>query len=313
MKKVLTIGEVLVEIVATTKGNGFLTEQPLVGPFPSGAPAIFIDQLGKLETPCAIVSRVGNDDFGQLNINRLIADGVDVSAIAIAEGECTASAFVRYQEDGNRAFIFNIKESACGTLDKTAEYDALVECCDHLHVMGSALFSPNTRALVMEAAARIKQRGGSVSFDPNIREEMLNEPGIRAALDDVVSLTDVFMPSVNELFMFTQSACEQDAVPELLQRGIGTIVLKRGADGASCFTRQGRWDAAPLAVTEIDPTGAGDSFGGAFLSFWLAGAAPEVALRYANAAGARAVTRLGPMEGTSNRQELDAFLHEMKG
>ncbi len=59
MRKVLTIGEVLVEIVATTKGNGFLEAQPLVGPFPSGAPAIFIDQLGKLGTPCAIVSRVG--------------------------------------------------------------------------------------------------------------------------------------------------------------------------------------------------------------------------------------------------------------
>ena len=42
------------EIVATTKGNGFLEAQPLIGPFPSGAPAIFIDQLGKLGTACAI-------------------------------------------------------------------------------------------------------------------------------------------------------------------------------------------------------------------------------------------------------------------
>ena len=61
MQKVLTIGEVLVEIVATTRGDGFLQAQPLVGPFPSGAPAIFVDQCGKLGTPCAIVSRVGND------------------------------------------------------------------------------------------------------------------------------------------------------------------------------------------------------------------------------------------------------------
>ena len=46
--KVLTIGEVLVEIVATERGNGFREPVKLIGPFPSGAPAIFIDQVGKL-------------------------------------------------------------------------------------------------------------------------------------------------------------------------------------------------------------------------------------------------------------------------
>ena len=75
MTKVLTIGEVLVEIVATTRGNGFREAQPLIGPFPSGAPAIFIDQVGKLGTPCAILSRVGDDDFGHVTLDRLHADG----------------------------------------------------------------------------------------------------------------------------------------------------------------------------------------------------------------------------------------------
>src|SRR4029453_4483665 len=83
-KKVLTVGEILVEIVATTKGDGFREPQPLVGPFPSGAPAIFIDQIGRLGTPAAIISRVGDDDFGRLNMDRLIADGVDVSGIEVA-------------------------------------------------------------------------------------------------------------------------------------------------------------------------------------------------------------------------------------
>ena len=77
MAKVLTVGEILVEIVATTKGDGFREAQPLIGPFPSGAPAIFIDQVGKLGTPCAILGRVGDDDFGQLNLDRLRRDGVD--------------------------------------------------------------------------------------------------------------------------------------------------------------------------------------------------------------------------------------------
>ena len=63
MSKILTIGEILVEIVATNRGNGFREAVPLIGPFPSGAPAIFIDQVGKLAQDCAIISRVGDDDF----------------------------------------------------------------------------------------------------------------------------------------------------------------------------------------------------------------------------------------------------------
>ena len=313
MRKVLTIGEVLVEIVATTKGNGFHEAQPLVGPFPSGAPAIFIDQLGKLGTPAAIVSRVGDDDFGRLNVDRLRADGVDVSGIEIAPGETTGSAFVRYREDGSRSFVYNIRQSACGNLRPTAASEALIDACDHLHVMGTALSAPGLGEMVMEAATRIKARGGTISFDPNLRAEILGASGLREALEAVLAMTDLFMPSGDELFLFDQTRDEAQAVAALLARGIRSIVVKRGGQGASLFEQGLRVDAAPLTVQEIDPTGAGDSFGGAFLGFWLAGADPEQALRYANAAGARAVTQLGPMEGTSTRAELDALLIGQKG
>lgn len=313
MKKVLTIGEVLVEIVATTRGEGFLQAQPLVGPFPSGAPAIFIDQVGKLGTPCAIVSRVGDDDFGRVNIDRLSADGVDVSGIEIAPGETTGSAFVRYRQDGSRAFLYNIRHSACGKIRPTPASEALVARCAHLHVMGSALSVPDLGGMVMDAARRIKARGGTISFDPNLRPELLDAPGMRQALEAVLAMTDLFLPSGEELFLFDAAGDEAGAVEALLGRGIRSIVVKRGAAGASLFQNGLRVDAPPLAVEELDPTGAGDAFGGAFLAFWLADADPAQALRLANAAGARAVTKLGPMEGTSNRAELDALLQDPKG
>ena len=310
MRKVLTIGEILVEIVAMTKGDGFLDAQPLVGPFPSGAPAIFVDQLGKLGTPAAILSRVGDDDFGRLNIDRLSADGVDVSGIEIAPGESTGSAFVRYRENGSRAFVYNIRHSACGNLCPSPTSAALVNACDHLHVMGTALTAPSLRDMVLDAAQRIKMRGGTLSFDPNLRPEILDTPGLADDLAVVLDMTDLFLPSGTELFLFGETRDEDAAVAELLDRGVRTVVVKRGKDGASVFEKGVRVDAKPLSVTEIDPTGAGDSFGGAYLSFWLAGADPAEALRYANAAGARAVTKLGPMEGTSTRAELDALLAE---
>lgn len=312
-KKVLTVGEILVEIVATTQGDGFREAQPLVGPFPSGAPAIFIDQVARLGTPAAIVSRVGDDDFGRVNLDRLSADGVDVSGIEIAQGEATGSAFVRYRPDGSRSFVYNIVHSATGKLVLTPAAEALMDTCDHLHVMGTALSAPGVAEVARQAIARVKSRGGTLSFDPNLRPEILESPGLREALDEVLAQSDLFLPSGAEIYLFTEAETEPDAVQELLARGVNDIVVKRGDQGSSHFSRNGRTDLPALTVDEVDPTGAGDCFGGAFVSFWLAGASPAVALQYANAAGAHAVTRVGPMEGAATRHELDALLGQGEG
>ncbi|AQZ53701.1 sugar kinase [Martelella mediterranea] len=308
MTKVLTIGEVLVEIVATKKGNGFREAVPLIGPFPSGAPAIFIDQVGKLGVSSAIISRVGDDDFGHVNLDRLRADGVDISGIEVDPQGTTGSAFVRYREDGSRAFVFNIRHSACGTISLTFENRKTIETCTHLHVMGTALYAPSVVETVMVALDSVKARGGTVSFDPNLRPEIMNSPGMREALSTVLTRTDLFLPSGEELFLFTTAKEERAAIDELLETGIEAIVVKRGAAGARYYDADQSLTHPGFAVEELDPTGAGDSFGAAFVSFWLNGSPPAEALTYAAAAGARAVTKIGPMEGTSNRAELDALI-----
>lgn len=89
MSKVFTIGEILVEIMASKIGQPF--DQPGIwnGPYPSGAPAIFIDQVTRLGVPCGIISCVGNDGFGDINIHRLAADGVDIRGISVLPLEAT--------------------------------------------------------------------------------------------------------------------------------------------------------------------------------------------------------------------------------
>ena len=135
-----------------------------------------------------------------------------------------------------------------------------------------------------------------------------SEPGLHDALQQTLAATDIFLPSGDELYLFTTAQNEADAIAELLARGIKEILLKRGEQGASHYSAAGRLDAVPIAVREDDPTGAGDSFGGAYIALRLNGHDAASALRYANAAGARAVTRIGPMEGTSTLAELDALL-----
>lgn len=308
MKRVVTIGEIVVEIMATDLGSGFLEPLALTGPFPSGAPAIFIDQVGKLGQPCGMVSCVGRDDFGTLNLRRLEADGVDTSAVAIDPEAATGSAFVRYRPDGGRDFVFNIKHSACGGTRLDAAACRLLETADHLHVMGSSLFSDGIVAATLEALGTVKARGGTVSFDPNIRKEMLDLPGLRQALHTILDRCDLFMPSGAELFMFTEAGDEPSAIAELLGKGIAAIVVKHGADGAAYHDASGTLRQPAFPAHEIDPTGAGDCFGATFVTCRLRDMPPADCLRFAAAAGARAVERRGPMEGASTWADLETLV-----
>ena len=308
MKAILTIGEILVEIMATERGDGFLEPVKLIGPFPSGAPAIFIDQAARFGQPAAMIGCVGDDDFGRVSLNRLRRDGVDVSGIRVDAEAVTGSAFVRYRNDGSRAFVFNIKQSASGRMELDAAARAVLDRSDHLHVMGTALFSPRIVDIVLTTAQAVKARGGTISFDPNLRPEMLNLPGLREACETLFRRCDLFLPSGPELILFTTAKEEDEAVAEILAGGVRAVVHKRGAEGARYFDAETRLTQPAFAVEEIDPTGAGDCFGATFVSCWLRGMPPGHCLAYAAASGALAVTRQGPMEGAASQAELDAFL-----
>ncbi len=310
MKKILAIGEILVEIIALEKGDGFRAPINLVGPFPSGAPAIFIDQVAKLGHQCALISAVGDDDFGRLNVNRLRADGVDVSGIAIDPRGTTGSAFVRYREDGSRSFVFNIANSACGRLFSTKETAALIRNAEHLHITGTSLYSQSVIGMTLAAMRAIKARGGTVSFDPNLRPEMSRSLEVDEAFAEILQHSDLLLASGAELYLFANSGQPEDAVQELLEKGIGAIVWKRGDRGASYFDSDGRLDMPAFNVVEVDPTGAGDCFGAAFVVSWLRNATPRDALKLGCAAGAFAVTKIGPMEGAVQFAELDAIIRQ---
>lgn len=159
----ICIGEILAEIVATTVGNGFEQALPLIGPYPSGAPAIFIDQCGRIGGSAAMIGAVGRDSFGQLNVSRLKRDGVDVSAVRIDEILPTGTAFVRYRHDDERDFVFNMWTSAAGALAWTPEVEAVVARAGHLHVMGTLLVQDSIWQLIERAATIIKARGGGPS------------------------------------------------------------------------------------------------------------------------------------------------------
>lgn len=310
MKSIYTIGEILVEIMSDKIGQKFNQSGIWRGPFPSGAPAIFIDQVTKLGCKTGIISCVGNDGFGQINIERLAQDGVDISGIKVLAEETTGSAFVTYHLNGDRDFIFNIKNAACGKLSSRHVDPELLSNCGHFHVMGSSLFSFHMVDAVKKAVDIVKANGGTVSFDPNIRKEMLGIPEMSEALHYMLEFTDIYMPSEGEVMLLCDAKNPKQAIAHYLSLGIKEIVIKRGSKGASFYSANEEQHVESYCVKEIDPTGAGDCFGGAYIACRHQGFSVKDALTYANVCGALSVTKKGPMEGTSTMDEIRLFMDE---
>jgi sugar/nucleoside kinase (ribokinase family) len=212
--------------------------------------------------------------------------------------------FLQVGEDVN----YNIANSASAQLSVANLRDDLLANCGNFHVMGSSLFSFRIIEAIKQAIETVKTNGGTVSFDPNIRKEMLQIPEMRDALDFVLDYTDVFLPSGHEVTLLTSATSERGAIDELLKRGVKEVIVKRGAQGCSFFDADGEMHRSAFKVQELDPTGAGDCFGATYMSCRAQGRDVNTALKYACASGARAVGVKGPMEGTATFAELDAFL-----
>jgi fructokinase len=309
MAEIVTFGELLTEFVATRVGQTFDSPGTFEGPFPSGAPAIFADQAARQGVSVEIVGCVGQDAFGEAIIRRLADDGVSVRSVARCADRPTGTAFVAYRADGERQFVFNIAQSAAGLIDPSSLRPDLFEECRYLHIMGSSLYNRGAILAARAAAAEAKQRGSRISFDPNIRPELTGSPEVREALREILEICDLFLPSESDLRFFHPGLNSDEAIKKVLERpSLEAVVLKRGAAGSSYVDRKWRIEARAFEVTEIDPTGAGDCFCGTFLACQVLGAPAEQALVRANAAGALAVIRRGPMEGNSSKSDLDSFI-----
>jgi fructokinase len=309
MADIVTFGELLIEFVATRIGQTFDSAGTFEGPFPSGAPAIFAGQAARQGVSVEIVGCVGQDAFGEAIIRRLADGGVSVKSVARCADRPTGTAFVAYRADGERQFVFNIAQSAAGLLDQSSISPDLFEECRYLHIMGSSLYNRSAILAARAAAAEARRRGSRISFDPNIRLELMGSPEVREALWEMVEICDFFLPSESDLRFFHPGLNSDEVIKRILDRpSLQAVILKRGAAGSSYINRKWRIEARAFEVTEIDPTGAGDCFCGTFLACLVLGVPVEQALVRANAAGALAVLRRGPMEGSSSKSEVDSFI-----
>ncbi len=307
-----SMGELLVEFICTEKNGRNRRASTYAGPYPSGAPGIFIDQAARVGARTIFSGAVGSDAFGRVLLDRFGEVGVSKALVRTAEAIPTGSAFVSYNTDGSRDFVFNIAHSAAAHLpvgEKAVE--AFVSFgLDTFHISGSTLGDPKMAAAALEICRALHERGVGISFDPNIRKELVADPSYMETVRALLGIATFVLPSAEDAEVLFPGQPFEAFAKNLHEASARYVVLKRGEAGCIGSASDGQVEAFDAHKVEVvDPTGAGDCFCATFVALATSGRFSfREALRRANAAGALAVGKVGPMEGNSSLAEIEAFL-----
>ncbi len=271
---------------------------------PGGKGANQACAAGKLGSPRVSVrmaGRVGYDLFADHLKASLAAAGVDVSAVCATKAQPTGVALIWVDAAGQNSIVV---ASGANLEFPPNEVEGLRQ---HLRGARAALFQLETPLATVEAAlALARSEKARTVLDPAPAQPLSRE---------MLSLVDILTPNESEAMMLLGRPAARVAVadaPALAAalRGLGarTVVLKLGDQG--CYYDDG---AKPMhqptfRVEVKDSTAAGDVFNAA-LAVALTEEKPVAeALRFANAAAAISVTRLGAQASVPTREEVDAFL-----
>lgn len=310
MAEIITMGELLVEIMRPHEDIPFYETNMFRGPFPSGAPGIFISTAARLGHSAAIISGVGEDDFGKNILNRLKQDGVDISNVLVSSAGNTGIAFVTYFADGERKFIFYTQGSPALMAKAPGSLEGFKDT-KYMHIMGCSLMSNEDFGHeILKTMYMLKEKGVQISFDPNVRVELMKDPKCMDMLREVFSQSSIVLPGVEELKILTGTDRIEKAIEKAFQNvALDILVLKNGSRGSEVYTRDGLAVKQDVyKVIQADPTGAGDSFDAAFLCGIAEGKTLEEASKMGAAAGALNAAAFGPMEGDISPETIQKMI-----
>lgn len=305
--EVISIGNMLVEVMRERLDEPLDRPGTFAGPFPSGDTPIYIDTVARLGHSAGFVGCVGADDFGRCLLDRFARDGVDATQVRVLREHSTGVAFVAYASDGSRKFLYHWRHAAAGQLSPDHVDPDYLADARWLHLTGCNLAVCESAREACYKALECVPSTSRVSFDPNIRPEVLSVDEIRSMCQPVLDRADVFLPSAAEAMLFTRADSDDAGCRQLAASG-KLVILKLGALGCRIYHGDEVIAIPAYALQEVDPTGAGDSFCAGVTVALLEGMNLVTAGRFANAVGGLAITRKGPMEGAPTRGQVAALM-----
>ncbi|WP_419738829.1 sugar kinase [Ruegeria sp.] len=256
------------------------------------------------------VTHVGADTFGNSFMDLWKAEGIDTSTVRQVADAHTGVYFVTHGANGHEFSYFRAG-SASSRMEPDDLPMAALKSAKILHVSGiSQAISDVAADTVFRAIQIVKDGGGLVSYDTNLRLKLWPIERARAVTHAAMSKCDIALPGLDDAEQLTGLSDPDDIADFYLNHGAKIVALTLGAEGTLVATPDKRERVKGRRVEAVDATAAGDTFDGAFLSRIVAGDDPFQAARYANAAAALSTQGYGAVAPMPRRDAVEAFLAE---
>lgn len=245
------------------------------------------------------VARVGQDMFGEQAVAGFLHDGIRTDFILHDKAAPSGVALIFVAKDGENSIA--VASGANGRLSPADVRKAKPAFASP----GLLVMQLETPLETVQAAAELAARKGFTVI--------LNPAPARALPDALLKLVSILTPNETEAELLTgiRVVTEEDAgraADALLAKGVRTVILTLGARGALVATPECKQLVRGFKVKPVDTTAAGDVFNGALAVALAEGQPLLAAARFANAAGALSVTKLGAQPSAPKRREIERFL-----
>jgi len=240
-----------------------------------------------------MVSRIGDDDFGRLLVDALVADGVDTTDVHVSPDAPTGVALITVDEQGENAIA--VSPGANARLSP----DDVTAAADSLSSAAVTLLQLEVPLTTVEAAATLA--GGVV---------VLNPAPAQLLPDTLLRRADVLVPNRLELATLARTDTPPWDLEEVAARALqlpteATVVVTLGAQGALVCAAGVVTHVPATPATIVDTTGAGDAFCGGLADGLARGLEIEDAAAWASRVAAAAVSRQGAQAAMPVRAELE--------
>jgi ribokinase len=249
----------------------------------------------------AFVARAGEDSFGEQAISGFVGDGIDVRHVTRDAGAPSGVALIFVDEAGENSIAV-----APGANARLTPED--VEAAAQLIAGADAL------VMQLETPLETVERAAALARQHDVRV-ILNPAPAQPLSDEMLGNVSILTPNESEAELLTGIQVEDAAGAEaaaraLVARGVDTVILTLGSRGAFLFQSESGELVPGFEVDAVDTTAAGDVFNGSLAVGLAEGLPLDQAVRFANAAAALSVTKLGAQPSAPTRADIDTFLRE---